>query len=297
VGILKNQTGPLPSAIPIRRLRKWLSIGLAAAFGLSLVSALLIYLRYYQSETTTRETLARAGDGWLSPLNSQWERFSAGKAYSIERVAEPSFRGEDSLRFELRGNEVWNHRGGPSYRSEIDTGDTPPMNSVRWYRFALWLPRDFPIEDNRLILFQWHGADKKYLGEASRSPVLAFRYQGGVFSLTMRHSPERIVRDPDRVPSETLFKTVDFPLGVWNDFVVEAKWSFTPDGYVNVWWNGKPVVQYRGPVGYNDVVGPYVQFGLYRDESEKTYVSYVSEVLGGASAEAVGFTAQGAEGK
>jgi hypothetical protein len=274
----------------IRRLRRWLLTGFAAAFGVGLVGALFIYGLYFKAETTSRDTLAKAGDNWLSPLNTKWDRLSAGRSYSIQQVSEPAFHGEDSLRFEIRGNEVWNNWIGRSFRSEIDTGDTPPINSVRWYRFALLLPRDFPIEDNRLILFQWHGADKKYLGEAARSPVLAFRYQGGIFSLTMRHSAERIVHDPDAVRSENLLKTPDFPLGVWNDFVIQARWSFTSDGYVNVWWNGKQVVRYRGPVGYNDVVGPYVQFGLYRDESPKTYVAYISQVRGGLSPDEVGFT-------
>ena len=269
--------------------RRYLQIVLGAVLVLGIIGFARLYLGYYLGETTTRVTLAKAGTSWLSPLDQKWERLSAGKEYSIRRVAEPSLQGEDSLRFEVRAGESWSNRSGASFRSEIDTSDRPPINSVRWYRFALLLPRDFPIEDNRLVLFQWHGADKKYLGEAARSPTLAFRFSEGVFSLTMRHSPLRIVHDPDAVPAERLLKSAAFPLGIWNDFVIEAKWSFTADGYVNVWWNGKQVVRYRGPVGYNDEVGPYVQFGIYRDASAKTYVSYLNQVRGGATAQEVGF--------
>ncbi len=277
----------------MRRIGIGLLIGLGVAAGVGVMGVLVVDAWRKKAETTTRDTLAKAGEDWLSPLNSQWEELSAGREYSIARVSEPSCRGEDSLRFELRANDAWSNLGGPSFRSEIDTGDTPAINSVRWYRFSVLLPRDFPIEGNRLVLFQWHGADKKYLGEPGRSPAMAFRYEAGIISLTMRHSPERIVRDPDAVPSETLLKSRDFQLGAWNDFVVEAKWSCTPGGYVNVWWNGRRVVRYRGPVGYNDDVGPYVQFGLYRDESAKTYVSYMSQVRGGAFAREIGFAEQG----
>ena len=73
------------------------------------------------------------------------------------------------------------------------------MGSVRWYAFSLLVPDDFPIEDNRLVLAQWHGADKKYLGEAPRSPSMAFRYSNGSFFITISHSADRIVRDAKAV--------------------------------------------------------------------------------------------------
>ena len=83
--------------------------------------------------------------------------------------------------------------------------------------------------------------------------------------------------------------TKSFPLGRWNDFVVQARWDYTEKGLINVWWNAKAIVQYRGPVGYNDDLGQYFQFGIYRDETDKTYVSYMKEIKMGHSAEEVGF--------
>jgi Polysaccharide lyase len=182
-----------------------------------------------------------------------------------------------------------NSSGTPTFRAEISTKDRPAIKSERWYRFSLYLPQDFPIEDNRLVLAQWHGVDKKYLGEPSRSPVMAFRYRRGRFTVTLRHSAERIVRDPDAVSSTELFRTNALPLNEWNDFVVQARWSFEEDGRINIWWNGKQIVQYRGPVGYNDDVGPYFQFGLYRDETDKTYVSYMKQIRLGTNSSSVDF--------
>ncbi len=219
----------------------------------------------------------------------EWEYLSAGKPYSIANVADPLGSEEKCLRFELRHGEAWVNKGGPTYRAEIETPEHPPMDSVRWYSLSLLLPQDFPIEDNRLVLAQWHGSDKKSLGEPSRIPVMAFRYRNGEFNITMRHSAERIVHDPDAVPAEALFRTKALPLNAWNNFVVEARWSYTPDGFVNIWWNGKQIVQYRGPVGYNDDLGPYFQFGIYRDETDKTYVTYMKDVRLGRTAAEVGF--------
>src|SRR5208282_5174192 len=198
---------------------------------------------------------------WMVPLKSKWKIQSPGKPYSIQTASDVRKNGEDSLRFELRKGEQWNS----SFRSEVNTTEHPPMNSVRWYAFSLYLPAGFPIEDNRLVLAQWHGADKKELGEVARSPSMAFRYRAGRFYITDRHTSEWIV------------------------FVVQAKWSYQDDGFVNVWWNGKPIVQYHGPVGYNDDIGPYFKFGIYRDDTDKTYVAYYNQVKSGTSAEAVGF--------
>lgn len=228
--------------------------------------------------------------GWLTPFGSKWVLKSPAKPWSIQRVPQPSLHGEDSLRFELRKGEDWANRSGSrTFRAEVDTDEYPPMKSVRWYRLDLYLPQDFPIEDNRLVLAQWHGEDKTHLGEVGRSPVLAFGSRSGRFFITLRHSAERVVRDADAVPSKELFGTNSFPVNEWNDFVVQAKWSYEADGFINIWWQGKPVVQYRGPVGYNDDVGPYLTFGIYRDDSEKTYVTYVNQVRSGSKPEDVGF--------
>lgn len=224
--------------------------------------------------------------GWIGP---EWEYLSAHRPYSIQWVIDPKGSGEKCLRFELRNGDKWLSKGGSSLRSEIETRERPRMNSERWYRFSLMLPQDFPIEDNRLVLAQWHGVDKKYLGESARSPVMAFRYSSGTFSITMRHSAERIVRNADAVPSKELFETKSLSLDAWNDFVVQTRWSYTAEGFINIWWNGKPIVEYRGPVGYNDDLAPYFQFGIYRDETDKTYVSYMKGIRMGKTAQDVGF--------
>ncbi len=139
------------------------------------------------------------------------------------------------------------------------------------------------------MLAQWHGADKWWLGEPSRDPVLSFRYIGGQFSIKLVHSTERIVKDPEAVSSEKIFKTRSFKTGTWNGFVIEAKWSYENDGYLNIWWNSKQVVQYKGPVGYNDDTGPHFQFGIYRDNTDKTNISFMKNILTGNHASDVGF--------
>lgn len=233
---------------------------------------------YFSMGFGTSQPRIRATADWLKPFDSEWGTQSPGKAYSIQSVSLQK-AGEPSLRFELRKGEHYSDLfGKTSFRSEVSARDFPPIGSARWYAFSLLIPDDFPIEDNRLVLAQWHGADKKYLGEAPRSPAMAFRYSNGCCSITINHSPYRIVRDAKAVETKTLFKMEQFPRGSWHDFLIQAKWSYRNDGFVNVWWNGRQVVRYSGPVGYNDDFGPYFKFGLYRDDSAQTYVAYFHNV-------------------
>jgi hypothetical protein len=231
----------------------------------------------------TKQPRIKVTADWMKPLESAWGTQSPGKDYSIQSVSELRSSGETSLRFELRKGEHYSDLfGKTSFRSEVNARDFPPLGSVRWYAFSILVPDDFPIEDNRLVLAQWHGADKKYLGEAPRSPSMAFRYSNGSLFITICHGADRIVRDAKAVLSKTLFQTEQFPRNAWNDFIIQAKWSCKSDGFVNVWWNGRQVVRYSGPVGYNDDFGPYFKFGLYRDDSDQTYVVYFNHVsIGG----------------
>lgn len=234
---------------------------------------------YFSMSIGTEQRPVEPTAAWMQPIVSDWCLQSPGRPHSVQSVSGVIKADDAALRFELRQGECYADLfGKTSFRAEVNTRGFPPLGSTNRYAFSLLLPHDFPVEENRLVLVQWHGADKKYLGEPSRSPALAFRYSRGKFSITSRHSTDRIVRDPGAVPSRVLFETDQFALGTWHDFIVQAKWSCQHDGRVDVWWNGHQVVQYSGPVGYNDDFGPYFKFGLYRDDSAMTYVAYFSQV-------------------
>jgi hypothetical protein len=177
----------------------------------------------------------------------------------------------------------------PSFRAEVATKVFSPIQSTKWYSFSIFLPADFPIEDNRLVFAQWHGVNMEDYGQPARIPVLAFRYRAGHFSVTLRHSAEQVIQYPDAVPSQKLFDAADFSRNCWHDFVIQARWSYKDDGFINIWWNGRQIVQYRGPVGYNESTGPQFKFGLYRDDTVRTYVAYFNHVKFGTSPEEVDF--------
>ena len=252
----------------------------------------IYFIRLYRIDANTKYNWLQKNEiksEWLGNIVSTGRLLSPGKSYSIN-VFTDSVSKEQLLRFELRKNEYWTDiRGDQSFRAEIDAKDRPPMTSEKWYRFKILLPGDFPIEDNRLVLAQWHGADKWWLGEHNRNPVLSFRFINGIFSIKLMHSSKYIIWNVEEIPSEKLFKTKDFALDKWHDFVIEAKWTYEDDGFINIWWNDEQIVHYKGPVGYNDFRGPYFQFGIYRDSTNQTYVSYMKNILMGKSAKDVAF--------
>jgi hypothetical protein len=258
-----------------------------------IIGVVIFYsVRLYKNDANAKNDWLQKNEiksEWLSKIISAGRLLSPGRSYSINVMTDPVSK-EQSLRFELRKNEYWTDiKGDRSFRAEIDAKDRPPINSERWYRFKIMLPGDFPIEDNRLVLAQWHGADKWWLGENNRSPVLSFRFIDGIFSIKLMHSSNRIIWNVGDIPSEKLFKSQEFTLNEWHDFVIEAKWTYEDDGFINIWWNNEQIVHYKGPVGYNDFKGPYFQFGIYRDSTDQTYVSYMKNILIGNSAKDVDF--------
>jgi hypothetical protein len=227
----------------------------------------------------------------MFPLKSSWVLQSPGKPYSIQTDASIKENGEDSLRFEVRSGETWRDASlTKSFRAEVATETFPPIKSKRWYSFSVFLPADFPIENNRFVFAQWHGENMEAHGQPPRSPPLAFRFRKGRLIIDIQHSDAEVIPDPDAVPTEVLLETKDFALGQWHDFFVEAKWSYAEDGLVNVWRNGRQVVAYRGPVGYRENVGPQFKFGIYRNDSARTYIAYFNHVKEGATMADVGFT-------
>jgi hypothetical protein len=161
------------------------------------------------------------------------------------------------------------------------------MGSEQWYGFSEFLPKDFPIENNRLVIAQWWALTKSYLGEVHRSPILHLRFGDGKLQILLRRYLERVVRVDENYQQTELYEVHPLALGVWHDFIFHIKWSPNNDGFIEAWMNGKQVIHFRGPTENQDDVGPVFKFGLYRDDSPKTYVSFVSNYRMGDSFEEV----------
>ncbi|RYZ67177.1 MAG: hypothetical protein EOP09_11470 [Proteobacteria bacterium] len=217
-----------------------------------------------------------SSSGWLQSLPT-WHINSPLNEYSIRVITQFQNRESPTLRFEMREGDTWTGpQGSRTFRNELIPGTFPNVGGMREYSCSIFLPSDFPIEDNRLVLMQWWPQAKTELGEEGRSPSLALRFVNGEVSATIRHSPLRVIRDPDQVAKVGLFRR-HLQLGTWQTFKFRARWSHRDDGLVQAWLNGELLADYHGPVGYSDDQGPLFKFGMYRNDSKSTYVAYFSD--------------------
>lgn len=160
-----------------------------------------------------------------------------------------------------------------SERTELDSGKGPLMGEDTWYGFSFYIPEDFPIIDNRLVIGQWKQV------EADR-PIIAQRFKKGRFFITLHIEKDK----SGEVPGKTLFETREFKLGRWYDMVYNIKFTPEGNGYIRAWMNGKKIIDYHGKTAWADQEDRfYNKFGLYRDEWPEPMTIYFDNYTRGKS--------------
>ncbi|MCB1152281.1 polysaccharide lyase [bacterium] len=205
--------------------------------------------------------------------------------YSGQVVTDVVRCGQYAARFEMReGDENWRWTG---FRAEVSEllDFIAPLMSEQWYGFSTYIPADWIDLDNRAVISQWHATPDLGEGEVWRSPPLALRYRNGELSVTSRSSEEK-VQEQNAAPEFVRFTYPNFPKGVWHDWVFHVRWDYRDDGdgFIEAWLDGEKVIDYVGPVGYNDNAGLWFKWGIYRDDVAATQYLYHDEYRrGGAS--------------
>jgi hypothetical protein len=141
------------------------------------------------------------------------------------------------------------------------------------YSFSLYLPRDFPVTSERLVLAQW-----RQLCEARRCrpdyPILALRYDGGRIKVTRK----------DEKGTDLLYQGEDDIRGRWLDFRFVTRFDPASSGTVDATLDRQSIVHYRGATAFQPAHGypehglVYFKTGLYRDAlGEPPWTIYVDE--------------------
>ena len=214
--------------------------------------------------------------GWMKEL---------AQPYSGQIVTSPVRCGDYAARFEIREGDVQPPIIG--YRTEIHEllYFIAPIGSEQWYGFSTYIPTDWPDLDNRTVISQWHATPDA--GEVWRSPPLAVRYTGGRITVTGRYSIEPIQNENDGVMLDLYTHSDTFAKGVWHDWVFHVRWLYEDEGFVEAWLDDTQVVDYQGPIGYNDKVGVWFKWGIYRNDHPVTQVIFHDEYRRGNSHEEV----------
>jgi len=174
-------------------------------------------------------------------------------------------------------------------RSELGTEPTQAPGEG-WWGFAIFLPQSFEFEPSFRVesLVQWQSFPDQNLGENFRSAPLFIGLEQGNFIVEQRTDP-----NPNSNSSsiEAVRTTIGAATkGVWHKFVVHAKWSYTNTGQLTIWKDDVKVLEKLNlPNCYNDVLHPYIKFGIYKwdftDSSiaQTERIVYYDEIRGGTA--------------
>lgn len=192
-----------------------------------------------------------------------WSDHNAQREWSFKRSG-------SQMRFEVRSGDVWvndKRRLHVAERSEISQLIRWPQGDAVWFSFALMVEPGPKSTAKWVELGQLHRS--RGIGEISASPAVSQGLgKGDFFRISLRFSKERPLRH--NVKPDLLFVDHDFQRGCWYHFVYRVRYTPTAEGLLQVWRNGDKVVDYRGPVGYFDPIGPYLKFGIYRYPAPET---------------------------
>lgn len=162
------------------------------------------------------------------------------------------------IKFDQRSDSA-DYGGHP--RSEVRLPAWSPQAEVWLYWQTLLRSEDFRPDDRpHTLIFQVHqtpdGADA-----AEGEPPLSFLVRGK--QLTIKGAYDATATSTSGTPTTMTFGRLPIPFDEWVSFVVRAKFDWTASGLAQIWMNGKQVVNYTGPLAYNDALGCYAKMGVY----------------------------------
>jgi hypothetical protein len=185
--------------------------------------------------------------------------------------------GHHAAQITLRANDRFE---AASYKGTANERDELVESPLLWsqtgrtyeYTFSLYLPKDFPIVQTRLVIAQWKQVCAWWDCNPS-NPVLAIRYVGEVLYITRMNDAGQV----------TLYRSQGEMRGQWLDFRFVTRFSQREDGIINGWLNGRQIVQYQGVTAYRAAKAYpacgffYFKMGLYRDLMKEPMTIYLDD--------------------
>ncbi len=174
----------------------------------------------------------------------------------LEIVKAPEWSdGKQAVRFSVP-------RGPNSFRAEISLPSEKGFNE-RWYGERIFIPHDWVFDPNPGvdIVMQWHAIPGNW-----RATFPNLEISIGDTNWFIRQSYGAAQTGPTRTNLK-LDDTVR--RGTWVSWVIHAKWSPDTNGLIQIWKDGKLVMDKSGPNVYSTIgvqYTPYFKTGIYRPE-------------------------------
>ncbi len=153
-------------------------------------------------------------------------------------------------------------RAPNSFRSEISLPHEEGFQE-RWYAARILIPEEWifdPLKASDIVI-QWHGIPGNW---KPTHPNLAISVSNDQWFIKQSYG------SPQTGPTRNSVR-LDEPVqrGVWVSWIIHAKWSPGEDGILQVWRDGKQVMDSQGPNVYGSIgveYTPYMKTGIYRPE-------------------------------
>ena len=153
-------------------------------------------------------------------------------------------------------------RAPNSFRSEISLPHEPGFQE-RWYGERIYVPDEWVFDPDRAvdIVMQWHAIPGNW-----RATYPNLEISIGNTNWFVRQSFGNAQEKPTRTNLR-----LDEPVrpGAWVSWVIHAKWSPRDEGLLQIWKEGRLVLERGGPNVYGTIgedYTPYLKTGIYHPE-------------------------------
>ena len=181
---------------------------------------------------------------------------------ALRHISSPTRTGQGAIQISVYPGAQTEIGGGGQFTERAEIREAPDvrlsMGMESWYAFSFLLPSDFPIVKTRLVIARW----KQSFNDPSkdRSPMVSLRYINGKLRVDVAR---------DRGKRKVFIDKMDL-LNRWVDMVFRLIPEPNKDGLLQVWKDGKLIVDYNGPLGFRDDEDEiYFKLGLYRDHMKE----------------------------
>jgi hypothetical protein len=235
-----------------------------------------------QNATSLTDPLQPAGPVLLSGEHAVVN----GERYTVQSPERPwSLSIHPTLgysRFEVRPGDVWENdaRLHPDGRQRVSMrGQTFwPNNTDVWFSYSV---RTSAMPDSWSQLTSLHAELEP--GETPGKPdPLGFMVSHGRFTIETRSDTRALTTS--KADTVVRYSMPMFAPDTWQNIVVRVKFDPHGNGRLTFWLNGEQRYDSGAiPIGYNDRLGPYFKYGLYRGGSDQTSVAEFANVEIGIS--------------
>lgn len=179
-------------------------------------------------------------------------------------------------RFEVRSGDHWGQDviddGGTTTRERSELSDSSPrlpMMTDIWVAYDIYIEPGPVSTASFVCLGQLHSTPDGSEDKAA-SPPWVIALDGPDLNLYIRTKAE-LVATGSGIP--TIYPVCpNVPRGRWHRLVsrLNYDWNVGGNGGVQLWFNGTKIVDAASPLGYNDAIGPWFKFGVYRGPATET---------------------------